>query len=401
MLAFLKQYNTQGEKAFLALFILAICQETLFIYPITILKGIVGGFASYILPLAYLVLAFFALSDKKTTQYLRIQDFLLIVFFAFYVMFSSVGDLKQATAISEAFVPEILPCIPFLLFGLCLRIDSVSMDTLGKWCCLAVVLTSVYRLLYQDVQMEWEKDYNMGAAYELLPNVFITVNYAFQAKKKIIPIFCSVVGVFYLFAMGTRGPLVVVFAFVFMRYLLYIIENNASKKFITFLVFIGVVGFFISSHFLELLEWLGGVLSSMGLSTRIIDFVVAEEFISDTSSRDMIYDSLIKKMDTLPFFGYGVLGENRFDFLSAHNIYIQAIFDYGFVFGTLILLFLTTISIKSLIKTKGSLSQQWLMIWIVFVFVRGIYGGGVLRFETFMLIGCCLRVLRMKTYDIQ
>ena len=126
----------------------------------------------------------------------------------------------------------------------------------------------------------------------------------------------------------------------------------------------------------------------------IIDFVVAEEFISDTSSRDMIYDSLIKN-GYPSILCYGVLGENRFDFCLL-IIYISKQYLIMVSFGTLILLFLTTISIKSLIKTKGSLSQQWLMIWIVFVFVRGIYGGGVLRFETFMLIGCCLRVLRMK-----
>ena len=103
----------------------------------------------------------------------------------------------------------------------------------------------------------------------------------------------------------------------------------------------------------------------------------------------------------MPFLGYGVLGENRWDILSAHNLYLQAIFDYGFLFGGLFLLFLGFISVKALLKSNGRFSQQWIIIWMVYVFVKGFFGGGVLRFEVFILIGSCLRILRMKDYEIQ
>ena len=402
MFTFLKENNTRSEKALLALFIIVFCQETLFIYPVAILSHL-GAFPDLryvIFPLTYAILVILAIRGRDVTRYIRFSDFCLIVFFAFYVIISYRLDYKQTQAISEALFPEILPCIPFLLFGLCIKIDSLSMDTLGKWCCLAVVVTSVYRLMYQVPEIQWEKNYNMGAAYSLLPNIMVLIDYLFRSKRKIIPLICTVVGLFYLFAMGTRGPIVIVFALLFVR----IIFSVNIKKFLRVIMTILFVFFLTwlstSSSLIYLLASLGNILSSLGLSSRATDFGVSGEFISNTTGRTIITETLLSKMNDLPPFGFGVLGENRFDILYAHNLYIQAFFDYGYLFGSIILLFIITISIRALWKTKHKLMQHWVLIWVVFVFVEGFFGGGILRYEFFMLIGICLRVLRMKVIEI-
>ena len=379
-----------------------ICYATIFVYPVAIINRILGGLGFLVMPIIYVLLAASVLTDKGVTKYVRFSDVGLVLFFFIYILFSLLIDEPQQTAaISEALVPEFLPCIPFLLFGLCLRIDATAMDTLGKWSCLAIIMTSFYRMYYQDASAEWENDYNMSAAYELLPNILLAINYCFHAKKKIIPIICSTIGFFYLFAMGTRGPIVVSFALLIICIFLYASEKISLKRIIPILIIAGIMIGVIMTNLLTILEWLGGVLSSMGLSTRVIELSLAEEVISNTSGRDDIYDLLLSKMDTLPFFGYGVLGENRFNILTAHNLYIQSIFDYGYVLGGSIIMFLVIISVKAFFKTRGRITQQWIIIWMVFVLVRGFFGGGILRFETFMLIGCCLRVIRMNKIEIQ
>lgn len=403
MFSFLKEYNTRSEKAMLALFIIALCQETLFIYPVAILShiGALSNLRNFIFPLVYIILTMIAIQGRGVTRNIRISDFCLIAFFAAYVYVSFGLDGKQSEAISDALRPVILPCIPFLFFGLCLRIDSVSMDTIGKWSCLAVIITSVYRLLYQVPEAQWEKDYNMGAAYSLLPNVLISIDYIFSAKKKIIPIICTVVGIFYLFAMGTRGPIVISFALLFIRILFSVNIKRFWMVFITLLFGSFIIWLSTSPTLIYLLIILGDILSSLGLSSRATDFGVSGEFISNTTGRDDIKETLMSKMGDMPPLGYGVLGENRFDILSAHNLYLQAIFDYGYLFGGIILLFLFYITIKSIIKTRGKLTQNWLLIWVVYVAVKGFFGGGVLRSETFILIGICMGVFRMKSNEIQ
>lgn len=402
MLTFLKQYKSSSDKAFLAMVIIALCQDTLFVYPVAILShlGPLSLLADIFFPVTYFVLSVIALQGRQLLRYIRGGDICLIVFFALYVLFSTTLHPKQTQAISDWLKPEILPCLPFFFLALCFKVDSISMETLGKWSCLAVVLTSLYRIFYQNPEVEWETDYNMGAAYGLLPNILITINYAFHAKKKIIPLLCSIVGIFFLFAMGTRGPIVIAFALTFVCFLINSSNSGIKKILISFPFVLLLIWFAFSPTFIYLLGWLGDILSSMGLSTRAIKFGVSGEFISYTSGRSDITDTLVRQMDSMPILGYGVLAENRFDILSAHNLYLQAIFNYGYLFGGLFLLFITYISIKALLKSNFRITQQWLLIWGIYVFVKGFFGGGVLRVEVFILIGSCLRVLRMKEYEI-
>ena len=406
MLAFLKEYKLPSEKAFLALAIIALCQETLFIYPVAIVShiGPLSFLSVLIFPITYFALAIISLRGRGVVGYISLADFGLIAFFAMYVLISTTLHPMQTRAIEDALPTEILPCIPFLFLGLCLKIDSVSMDALGKWCCVAVVLTSIYRIFYQVPDAEWEKDYNMGAAYALLPNILIATNYAFHTKKKWEKLFsflCVVVGLFYLFAMGTRGAIVIAFAFLLLCFVMSGERINTWKIVMILLVGSLIVWLATSPVLIDVLIWLGDVLSSMGLSTRVIDFGVSGEFISNTTGREEISETLLRNMDGMPLLGYGVLAENRLNILSAHNLYLQAIYDYGYFFGILFLLFLVVITIMSVLRTKGKFTQQWILIWAVYVFVKGFFGGGVLRFEVFILIGSCLRALRMKQVEIQ
>lgn len=403
MLTFLKEYKLPSEKAFLALAIIALCQETLFIYPVAIIShiGPLSFLSKLIFPVAYIILAILFLRGRGVLGYIRGSDIGLFTFFTVYVIISTTLNPLQAQAISDALKPEILPCLPFFLLGLCLKIDKVSMDAFGKWSCMAVLLTSFYRLFYQVPDSEWEKDYNMGAAYALLPNILITINYTFQTKKKLIPLICSIIGIFYLFAMGTRGPIVIAFTLAFLCLVFSGKKRSKWKVILSILFGAFILCLATSPVFIYILAWLGNILSSMGLSTRAIEFGVSGEFISNTTGRDVITETLIRQLDYMPFWGYGVLAENRWNILSAHNLYLQAIFNYGYFGGGLFLTFLGYICIRAMLKSKGKLTQQWILIWLVLVCVKGFFGGGVLRFEVFMLIGSCLRTLRMKQSKIK
>jgi hypothetical protein len=63
MLAFLKSNYSRSEKALLALFVFAICQQTIFIYPVAILKSVAGIIGGLILPMAYLILTLVVLFE--------------------------------------------------------------------------------------------------------------------------------------------------------------------------------------------------------------------------------------------------------------------------------------------------------------------------------------------------
>lgn len=232
----------------------------------------------------------------------------------------------------------------------------------------------------------------------LLPHVLFSINSMFNksiVSKKIVPFCFSILGFLFLFAMGTRGPLLIAVIYMMVKVFLSL-DKKKVRTILTIAVVVSAFIIFVSSGAYEnVLIWLSDFLSSLGMSTRIIDSLILHNYITYTSGRDIIYETLWQKLLERPLLGYGIFGEWQFTGYSAHNIYLQVCFHYGFLIGICLLVWYLFTTIKAYIFSSGVI-KDLILIFLIFTVVRGFFGGEYFSYYVFFLLGLSIQQLRKK-----
>ncbi len=383
------------------LIILAFCEKNVVRYALHVMNmiPILNMFTDLVLPILYTVIIMMCI--KKNISFSLPATFVL--FFTVLAILVTIIVYPQNTKYllnAEQLKSTILPCLQWFIIGLFIVPDKKTVDLIGKVSCLAIAVETLFIFLYMIPEAIMIDD-DMSRAYQLLPQVMFAVNYAFNSKK-ILPWFFSVIGMFYLLSMGTRGPFVIFGAFVFLKFL-KTIKTKIVFKIILLAVTITTILLFLNSNlFLNLLYWLKDVFKSIGLSTRIIDYSIKGITLSNTSGRNEIFMLCWQKIKENPVFGYGIYGEWQWLEWNAHNIYLEILIHFGVILGSVILLWLIYMPIKAYVKTSNTYSRDIILVFVCFVFVRGIFGGSYLMYGMYFLIAFCLMELkRIKSHVIK
>ena len=242
-------------------------------------------------------------------------------------------------------------------------------------------------------------DDDMNRSYQLLPNVLFVISFAIRRKNLITWLFAAL-GIFYTFSLGTRGPVLVIFVFIFSSFLLAKSVKKSIKIIVTSLFLFTIIVFVTPMLRESLLTPLNNLLKQLGLSTRIIDSFLYEKVSSSfDSGRSELYAIVFKKLLERPLIGYGVYGEWQWIGWTAHNIFLEILIHYGFIFGIVLISWVLINVITQFLKTKNDISRNIILIFICFVFVRGLIGGSYLSYGLFFLMAFCTRELsRRKRY---
>jgi O-antigen ligase len=300
--------------------------------------------------------------------------------------------------IIDMLLSKLLPCVPFFILGLCMASDEKTYTMVSKFSCVAIVVNVLYFFYYigsgRVLGGSHGEDYSMYMAYLLLPNILMTIDYAFRSKKA-VPIVCAIIGVIYAFAMGTRGAIVVIFAFFIVSVWRNLKMRTIRKALLMSVLVLLAVCLVLSPVYRQLLVLLRNFLTDIGASTRVVDYLMSGEMVSQTTGRNLIYEDLLGKLSVRPFMGYGIYGEYPFGYNSgAHNIYLEVVFHFGYPVGILLLVSYLVVFFKALLASKGSPAQNWIVLFGCLVFVKGIYGGSYLDYTVFFLLGLCLSTIR-------
>ncbi len=404
---YLDAYNNENmlksDKIFAFLAMAMFCHSTLLEYVAVVVGGL--PIISYIRPLFYPIVYFslFILSYRKDRyKNIRATDVLILLLFTMAVLFTYNFYPVNSEFITLSMYDRILPCIPFFILGLTVSLDEYTYSVLGKFSCVAIVVNMIYILFFLSeggaLGGSHGEDYSMHRAYLILPNVLIALDYAFT-KKKLYAIVSVIVGIIYVFAMGTRGAIVIVFAFIIACIWMHTRIDKNKKIFIMLILGIIVYFFAISSAYTEILGKFKVFLDRNGFSSRIIDYMISGELVSETSGRDDIYSVLISKLMEKPFTGYGVYGEYPLGYhAGAHNIYLEVLFHYGIPLGLVIIFLYLTVFVKGLKRSQGKLSHNWIVMIGCLVFVKGIFGSRYFDYPVFFLLGLCLKELREREW---
>lgn len=215
---------------------------------------------------------------------------------------------------------------------------------------VAVFMCAFYELLYaQSASYTGDVDtseYNMELAYSILPHVLMV---SWRALKSfvILNIAPMLLGLMLLLSFGTRGPVICAIVFIAI-YLLFIRPSKYQKTMRIITVACAVYAMSFLDQFMTFMQLMT---FQLGMSTRIFDKYF-EGGLEDSSGRDYIRETLLRELSIdNSLFGHGVLGSYPYVNTYPHNIVLEFLFSFGWVWGIAILFCIVYIIAKMLINT--------------------------------------------------
>nr|WP_300305459.1 O-antigen ligase family protein [uncultured Anaerostipes sp.] len=238
----------------------------------------------------------------------------------YFVIFISLYRKKPQKLLNTLWISSILLCF----FG---GIEFLQAITRGYW------------LEYDYSGQITHFSYSLSFGYRMiLPCLIFIYNYI--KNRNTLSLILSIVVFGMIFIGGSRGQLVCIAAFIcLILFRFYSQSNNIHKCVIILCLFI----FFIIISFIgvqNILNIIGNILESMGISSRTLDSLLTRNF-TDDNSRFLIWGRAINAIKNGGFFGYGVYGDRPI--ISSmhyagycHNIFLELMVNFGAVIGLLL-----------------------------------------------------------------
>lgn len=212
---------------------------------------------------------------------------------------------------------------------------------------VGIIGTLYYQFIGYDV-LDFSE--NMRRSNLLLPSGIAILNQLFFDKKnkvfeKLFFFIFLVQYVLLIFSWGTRGSVLAIFMY---PVIVFLSDNSKLKRVIVLFILISVIVFTILNIEYVLIN-LKTVSSYFGLKTHWIDRTILLLQMENLSNSR--YDLWGKALDSLmgyPLLGRGISGFELEHGTYTHNIFFQFLVDFGIILGTIFIVLLVFLSLKSI-----------------------------------------------------
>lgn len=392
-----KKYHGISYYAFTLLLAFIVCKGTLVVYTTAFLRKLsfFNIIAPFFAPTLLLLLSILAYK-KSMCRYLRARDLLIIAFVIMSILLTMIFYPENEQYFWENFEQYIIYCIPAFLIGLLsVEYDENMFKVISIVSCVSLIASFFLLFYYKNIGITLSGD-ELGQSYAVLPSSLFIISYFCYKKSKIYFTF-SIIGIIYALMLGSRGPIILLFVFLAINWIL----KNKKRWYIVCCVAIFVYFFLGSEIYLDCLQTVRCFLLEIGYSTRIIDLALANKLISHDSGRNDLYIILLNLLDKRPLLGYGLFGEWQFIGWNAHHLYLEIVFEYGWPLGVILIVAYLIKIFTTFIYEKDDVARSFMVIFIVFVLIQGFKSYSHLRPELFLLLGFCIKQRRMQKRKIK
>lgn len=364
----------------------------MFYLPI-LLSKFLGSIAEYVPLMVYVYLIF---GDyKKIKRYVRLKDLIFfgsvcLIYLINYLAYSSNRGVLEDTA--NIFL---LATLPFYFLGLLFDVERYYKEllTASKFVITLQLLMFITGSLGLTTVAATE-DF-MYNAYMILPHLCFVSSFLVK-KFSWSNLLFSFLGFLILCACGNRGAIVC-----FSLYLLTLLFLINPK--VKYLVSVSVLSVLLYANFEFIVISLISFIDSLGagVSTRALQSIVDNNF-ADANGRNELSDRILEAIENSGAFGYGIMGDRQFlNGAYVHNIILELLVSYGWVFGILLMLSLIIVILKGYFSSKVFCEKVFL-ISLVFAGIGKLMFSGTYLTEIplFIMIGFAVSLIRKKYEDI-
>lgn len=254
-------------------------------------------------------------------------------FFWFVVYILSYRHVNNIRFLDDNFAPFFLTVLPLIFVGRAIDIDKISKPL--YYVSLVYVLWKFVMIVFlQSAEREMGEmaEYNMSAAYNLLPHL-IMVTWHLCRKFNVKDLVATIMGVVILFGFGTRGPVLCWIVFI----ALYFLFARKYKRKVLSIAMIMVLAFASLTYVNVVFDTLSMTTRSLGLSNRIYKHM-EDDMLNSDSGRERIHNIVLQATSEHEILGLGICGDRAAtgdDY--SHNLFIELMASFGFVLGPLMI----------------------------------------------------------------
>lgn len=235
-----------------------------------------------------------------------------------------------------------------------------------------VMYAGIITMIGHSTTSDWSA-YSMTMSNVLLVSVLWQLNDFFENKRN-LPLFASIIGMAVIFMYGSRNPFLAIVFFICIKILFNRDGNRSSSRFLK-LLFISFV-LVVLTCFKEILIFVSSTLESYGLGSRTLYYLLNADTEDITTGRSDIHEKLWNVIFDNPLIGHGVAGDEVVINELAHSMYLSIFITYGLVLGSIIILYLASMTIKGIRRTTG-LNHSIVVLYVCLVFPRSFTGGDI------------------------
>lgn len=324
------------------LFLIALVKSTLLLYIKVVLSRL-----PYIEQISNQIITFFIIiliiiCIPQFIKKLKPIDYIIyivcfIIYISQYLFFTS-----NQLYLDEVITTFLLYSLPYYYIGRIIDYDKTS-NYIVIVSILSIISYTLIRYVYgsnNDINTLNLSGY-MGDAYRLLPFIIFIILDAFKTHRKISIIF-SIFSLILLMSLGNRGSFL--YTMIFIALCTIINVKNKSLVIIVILVF-----FVLYSYIDPFMDVFYMYFEKMNASTRIFDMYNEEGI--NTSGRDEIFATLFNELK-YKWSGFGLTGDRVIIGSYSHNIFLELLFSFGYIGGSIIILFILTLIFKAYRKSR-------------------------------------------------
>lgn len=377
------------------LIVAAFSVETIFRYVLIVLNKIpVASDLSYLfMPAVFVVLIYFNYNSwiryrVKQNDLVWIMAYMLVI--AASYMFFPVNRIY----IEQQWTLILMTVPMYYLLGIIFTPDKKTMEILALLAKGIIVIDILFVIYWQGAGNEMGTD-AMARAYRTLPAVLFLIMCAFN-RRKVLDWAWMIFAVIYQFTYGTRGPVIVVLAYI-LYFMLFKAKGLTAKKLVSVVLFVAFIIFYNTSAFDNMIVSMADWFESMGLSTRIFDHM-QEETLADSTGRESIFNQLYDMIRQNPL-GYGVMGEYPVLGGYAHNIFLQLMVHFGIPGGVIIILAFLYLLIRAGKNNDNAYARDFIVMFACITIFRGFVSGSWCSYYFPFIIGLCVQKIRADKID--
>ena len=254
-----------------------------------------------------------------------------------------------------------------------------------------IVYAVVVRNVGHSTMSDWST-YSMSMSNVVMWAVMWQLHAFFKKRNKLSGIF-AIFGLLIIIVYGSRNPLLAFF--VYSIICLYDRKSNKRDSYgitivVTVLLLMGVI------YFNTFIKEASSTLESYGMSSRTVSLVMSSDTEDFSTGRNYIHNEVKTLIWNNPIVGTGICGDEANINELSHSLYLNIYATYGIIIGSIFLISIIWLTIKTL-KISSGLEHQILVMYMCMVFPRGFTGGDMWGSEVFWwLIGIIFMILSNK-----